>query len=133
MYPAWPLVRSYTTGVFGYSTRGQVETDLAELKKVRGDKAATLAAVPLADIARDPALLAFARAHIYRPEWLFLDEATAALDEPAEKHMYELVRRHLPRTTVVSIAHRPAVVAFHDRQISVDPAAQRVVSEEVRV
>jgi len=77
--------------------------------------------------------LAFARALIYRPEWLFLDEATAALDEPAEKHMYELVRRHLPRTTVVSIAHRPAVVAFHDRQISVDPAAQRVVSEEVRV
>ncbi len=62
VYPAWPLVRSYTTGVFGYSTRGQVETDLAELKKVRGDKAATLAAVPLADIAKDPALLAFARA-----------------------------------------------------------------------
>ena len=58
VYPAWPLVRSYTTGVFGYSTRGQVETDLAELKKVRGDKAATLAAVPLADIAKDPALLA---------------------------------------------------------------------------
>jgi cytochrome c oxidase cbb3-type subunit III len=62
VYPAWPLVQSYTRGVFGYSTRGQVETDLAELKKVRGDKAATLAAVPLADIAKDPALLAFARA-----------------------------------------------------------------------
>jgi len=77
--------------------------------------------------------LAFARALIYRPDWLFLDEATAALDEPAEKHMYELVRRHLPRATFVSIAHRPGVVAFHDRQISIDPAGQRVVSEEVRV
>jgi cytochrome c oxidase cbb3-type subunit III len=62
VYPAWPLVQSYTTGLFGYTNRAQVETDLADLKKVRGDKAATLAAVPLADIARDPALLAFARA-----------------------------------------------------------------------
>jgi hypothetical protein len=34
---------------------------------------------------------------------------------------------------VVSIAHRPAVVAFHDRQLTVDPAGQRVLSEEVRV
>src|SRR5262245_29254313 len=62
VYPTWPMVASYTKGLFGYSTRGQVETDLADLKKVRGDKAAALAAVPLADIARDPALLAFARA-----------------------------------------------------------------------
>jgi cytochrome c oxidase cbb3-type subunit 3 len=62
VYPAWPTITGYTAGVFGYSTRGQVETDLAELKKVRGDKAATLAAVPLADIAKDPALLVFARA-----------------------------------------------------------------------
>ena len=75
--------------------------------------------------------LAFARALIYRPDWLFLDEATAALDEPAEKHMYELLRQRLPKTTVVSIAHRPGVVAFHDRQLSVDPAAKRVVSEAV--
>jgi len=62
VYPAWPMVKGYTAGVFGYSTRGQVETDLADLKKVRGGKAAALATVPLADIARDPALLAFARA-----------------------------------------------------------------------
>jgi putative ATP-binding cassette transporter len=45
--------------------------------------------------------------------------------------MYELIRQRLPRTTVVSIAHRPAVAAFHDRQLSVDPAGKRVVSEEV--
>ena len=77
--------------------------------------------------------LGFARALIYRPDWLFLDEATAALDEPAERHMYELLRRRLPKTTVVSIAHRPAVVAFHDRQLRVDPAGRRVLSEEVAV
>jgi cytochrome c oxidase cbb3-type subunit III len=62
VYPAWPLVQSYTTGLFGYTNRAQIEIDLADLKRVRGDKAATLAAVPLADIAKDPALLAFARA-----------------------------------------------------------------------
>ena len=41
------------------------------------------------------------------------------------------LRQRLPQTTLVSIAHRPAVAAFHERQISVDPAAQRVLSEEV--
>jgi putative ATP-binding cassette transporter len=76
--------------------------------------------------------LGFARAIVYRPDWLFLDEATAALDEPAEKHMYELVRRRLPGTTLVSIAHRPSVAAFHDRQITVDPTGRRVVSEAVQ-
>jgi putative ATP-binding cassette transporter len=75
--------------------------------------------------------LAFARALIYRPDWLFLDEATSALDESAERHMYELIRERLPHATVVSIAHRPAVAAFHDRQITVDPVSQRVASEGV--
>jgi putative ATP-binding cassette transporter len=75
--------------------------------------------------------LGFARALVYRPDWLFLDEATSALDEPAEKHMYELVRQRLPRVTVVSIAHRSTVATFHDRQITVDPARQRVLTETV--
>jgi vitamin B12/bleomycin/antimicrobial peptide transport system ATP-binding/permease protein len=75
--------------------------------------------------------LAFARALVYQPDWLFLDEATAALDEAAERHMYELVRRLLPNTTVVSIAHRPGVAAFHDRQLTVDPTGRRVLSETV--
>jgi putative ATP-binding cassette transporter len=76
--------------------------------------------------------LGFARALVYRPDWLFLDEATAALDAPAEKHMYQLLRQRLPGTTVVSIAHREAVAAFHDRQITVDPAERRVICGEVQ-
>jgi vitamin B12/bleomycin/antimicrobial peptide transport system ATP-binding/permease protein len=75
--------------------------------------------------------LAFARALLFRPNWLFLDEATAALDEPAERRMYELLRQRLPKATVVSIAHRPAVVAFHERQLVVDPLRRRVLSEAV--
>jgi len=61
-YPTWPTISGYTTGLLGYSSRAQVAEDLAELRKVRGDKGAALQNVPLADIEKDPALLAFAQA-----------------------------------------------------------------------
>ena len=70
--------------------------------------------------------LAFARAILYRPDWLFLDEATSALDETAEHQMYALVKSRLPKASVISIAHRPAVQAFHTRQVVIDPASHRV-------
>jgi cytochrome c oxidase cbb3-type subunit 3 len=61
-YPAWPTISSYTGGVLGYTNRGQVAVDLAELQKIRGAKGAALQQVSLADIEKDPALLAFAQA-----------------------------------------------------------------------
>jgi putative ATP-binding cassette transporter len=72
--------------------------------------------------------LAFARALLYRPDWLFLDEATSALDETAERQMYELLRQRLPAAAVISIAHRPAVEAFHGRRLVIDPDSRRVTS-----
>ena len=62
--------------------------------------------------------LAIARALLNKPQWLFLDEATAALDEETERYVYQLLRQHLPSTTLVSIAHRPGVVAHHQRRIT---------------
>lgn len=62
VYPAWPLLTSHTTGLFGYSTRGDVAIELANLEKIRGDKMVKLGAAPLAEIEKDPALLALARA-----------------------------------------------------------------------
>ncbi len=62
VYPAWPLLTSHTTGLFGYSTRGDVAVELANLEKIRGDKMVKLGAAPLAEIEKDPALLALARA-----------------------------------------------------------------------
>ncbi|TKV78279.1 cytochrome-c oxidase, cbb3-type subunit III [Bradyrhizobium elkanii] len=62
VYPAWPLVSGYTTGLFHYSTRASVATDLADLEKLRGEKMAVLGNASLADIEKDPALLALARA-----------------------------------------------------------------------
>jgi len=62
VYPAWPTISGYTRGVLGYSTRARVATDLAELRKIRGAKAVVLEQTPLADIEKDPALLALAQA-----------------------------------------------------------------------
>jgi cytochrome c oxidase cbb3-type subunit 3 len=62
VYPAWPLISGYTAGVFKYSTRADVAVELANLEKIRGAKMVSLGAAPLAEIEKDPALLALARA-----------------------------------------------------------------------
>ncbi|WP_279358548.1 ABC transporter ATP-binding protein/permease [Methylobacterium indicum] len=61
--------------------------------------------------------LAIARALLAKPDWLFLDEATAALDEPTEAALYRMLRVELPDTTIVSIGHRSTLTAFHERRI----------------
>ncbi|MBV9782942.1 MAG: ABC transporter ATP-binding protein/permease [Acidisphaera sp.] len=62
--------------------------------------------------------LAIARALVLRPDWLFLDEATANLDPEAEAELYRLLKAWLPATTLVSIAHRPSVGQLHDRRLT---------------
>jgi putative ATP-binding cassette transporter len=65
--------------------------------------------------------LAFARALVQKPDWLFLDEATSAVDEESETHLYSLVRDRLPTTTVVSVGHRSSLRPFHARRLVVTP------------
>lgn len=62
VYPAWPTISGFTTGITHYSTRASVAVDLADLEKLRGEKMVALAAAPIADIEKDPGLLALARA-----------------------------------------------------------------------
>jgi vitamin B12/bleomycin/antimicrobial peptide transport system ATP-binding/permease protein len=62
--------------------------------------------------------LGLARALLYRPQYLFLDEATASLDEPSEAAMYRLLEEKLPQTTIVSIGHRATLDAFHQRNVA---------------
>lgn len=61
--------------------------------------------------------LAFARALLNEPDWLFLDEATSALPEDAEEGLYRLMKERLPKTTLVSIGHRVALARQHRRQL----------------
>ena len=57
--------------------------------------------------------LAIVRALLSRPDVLFLDEASSALDAATEKAMYELILAELPEAAIISIAHRPDVGQYH--------------------
>ena len=61
--------------------------------------------------------LAIARALVFKPDWLFLDEATASLDEANETAVYGVLKDRLPGTTMVSIGHRPSLKKWHQRQL----------------
>jgi vitamin B12/bleomycin/antimicrobial peptide transport system ATP-binding/permease protein len=62
--------------------------------------------------------LGIARAILQAPDYLFLDEATASLDEPSEAMLYRLLDQRLERTTIVSIGHRSTLLAFHRRRLA---------------
>ncbi|ACB95370.1 ABC transporter ATP-binding protein/permease [Beijerinckia indica] len=61
--------------------------------------------------------LAIARALLAKPDWLFLDEATSAMDETLEATVYKTLVEKLPATTIVSIGHRSSLIHFHSRHI----------------
>jgi putative ATP-binding cassette transporter len=66
--------------------------------------------------------LAFARLLLHRPRWVFLDEATAALDEENQDSMMRLFREELAESALVSIGHRPGLDAYHDRTLHLSRA-----------
>jgi putative ATP-binding cassette transporter len=63
--------------------------------------------------------IAFARALVQKPEWLFLDEATSAVDDTSEARLYALLRERLAGTTLFSIGHRTTLRPFHARRLLV--------------
>ena len=64
--------------------------------------------------------LAFARVLLSSPDYIFLDESTSALDEPREIEMYKLLRKQLPKVTVVSVGHRSTLFKMHDVELNLD-------------
>jgi putative ATP-binding cassette transporter len=69
--------------------------------------------------------LGIARAILHAPDFLFLDEATASLDEPAEAALYKLLKERLPDTTIISIGHRSTLAAFHRRGLTLAREGER--------
>ena len=64
--------------------------------------------------------LAFARLLLHNPDIVVLDEATSALDEKSQDKMMDMVTKELPKATIVSVAHRAELEAFHSRKITLE-------------
>jgi len=70
--------------------------------------------------------VAFARAILEKPAWLFLDEATSNLDDASQAELYALLTDRLKHTTIVSIAHRNELARFHGQRLELDAGARGV-------
>ena len=68
--------------------------------------------------------LSIVRAILEQPDWLFLDESTSAMDPITEGKLYQVLKAELPDTTLISIAHRKSLKAYHDQEIRLDPSDQ---------
>ncbi|TGQ53131.1 ATP-binding cassette domain-containing protein, partial [Mesorhizobium sp. M4B.F.Ca.ET.211.01.1.1] len=75
--------------------------------------------------------LAFARLLLHAPDIVVLDEATSALDEKSQDKMMRMVIRQLPWVTIISVAHRAELEAFHTRKITLErrEGGARLVSD----
>jgi vitamin B12/bleomycin/antimicrobial peptide transport system ATP-binding/permease protein len=62
--------------------------------------------------------LAFCRLILHKPDWVFMDEKTSPLDEESQKSMMNLFTKELAGATLISIAHRAGLDAFHDRTLA---------------
>ena len=58
--------------------------------------------------------IAFARALLIRPDYLYLDENTSALDTASARALLALLKTELPNTTVVMVSHQPELAEFYD-------------------
>lgn len=61
--------------------------------------------------------LAFARLSLHKPRWVFLDEATAALDQDSQDRVMSMFDDELKDSTLLSIGHRPDLATYHTRTL----------------
>lgn len=70
--------------------------------------------------------IAAARAILGKPDFLFIDEGTSALDAQAETKVYRTIVEQLPKAAVISVAHRESVASFHQLLLKIEQGATRV-------
>ena len=61
--------------------------------------------------------LAIARALLFKPDYMFFDEATASMDEPSEMELYTMLSEEAKDATIISIGHRSSLAQFHNRTL----------------
>ncbi|EKD73328.1 MAG: hypothetical protein ACD_45C00356G0001 [uncultured bacterium] len=61
--------------------------------------------------------IAFVRVLLHKPDWVFLDESTSALDLFHEQHLYAVLKEQLPHCSLISVGHRPSLENFHDQVV----------------
>ena len=62
--------------------------------------------------------VAIVRALLNKPDILFLDEASSAMDEKSEALVYDVLKQELKDTVIVSVGHRSTLINKHDRVLT---------------
>lgn len=64
--------------------------------------------------------VAFARVLVNHPDIIYLDEASSALDEAMEAHLYHVLSERLPQSAIISVGHRSTLDVWHNQQITIN-------------
>ena len=64
--------------------------------------------------------MVFIRILLTKPDVVFLDETTSALDETTEHLLYQTIKEHLPEMIILSVSHRSTLQQFHNKQLKLD-------------
>jgi len=75
--------------------------------------------------------LAFARVLLIEPTIVFLDDASSALDEAAEAHLYRILHHAPWKPALVSVGHRGTLRGYHDRVLDLGAMSKRRVALSV--
>ena len=55
------------------------------------------------------------RVIVNKPDVVFMDEVTSAIDESNEIHLYEMLKKELPESIIISIGHRTTLEKQHTK------------------
>lgn len=76
--------------------------------------------------------LGFARVVLQQPAWVFMEEATDAFDPEGEQHIFEMLCRELPNTSLLNISFHPGLKELHTRTLTLNRIAETKILFGVR-